>query len=118
MMHADASTKTQRYRRHAFTIVGKLAFLCLHLPFGNTLAEYTTISEAVIYLGNYLLADTSWDATNIQSPHRHFLPREDHLPDSDPLLKIDQLAVNIESKEASMDVLIDDTITITIDNPW
>ena len=118
MMHADASTKTQRYRRHAFAIVGKLAFLCLHLPFGNTLAEYTTISEAAIDLGNYLLSDMSWDATNLQSPHRYFLPRDYHLPDSEPLFKTDQLAVNIESKEASMDGLIDEIITININHPW
>ena len=54
---------------------------------------------------------------NLQSPHRHLLPREDYLSDSDPLVKVDQLSVNIEAKEASMNGLIDDIITITIDDP-
>ena len=38
-------------------IVGKLAFLCLHMSFGTTPApeEYTTISEAAIYLGKNIL---------------------------------------------------------------
>ena len=60
-------------------IVVKLSFLCLCLLFGTTTAqaEYTTISEAEIYLGNDLLADTSWDATNLQLPHWHLLLRED-----------------------------------------
>ena len=42
---------------------------------------------------------------------------EDYLPDSDPLVKADHPAVNIESKEASMDGFIDNIITITIDGP-
>ena len=101
------------------TILGKPAFLCIHLPFGTTPspAEYTTISEAAIDLWSDLLAYTSWEATNIQSPHQHLLPREDYLPASDPLVKVYQLAVNIEAKEASMDGFVDNIITITIDNP-
>ena len=51
-------------------------------------------------------------------PHRNLLPREDYLPDSDPLVKVDQLAVHIEAKEASMDGFIHDTITINIDDPY
>ena len=100
-------------------IVGKLNFLCLRLPFGTTPApvEYTKISEAEIDLDNNLLADTSWDATDLKSPHRHLLPREDYMPDSDPLVKVYQLTVNIKAKEVSMDVFIDKIITITIDDP-
>ena len=95
-------------------IVVKLAFLCLHLPFGTTPApaEYTTISDSAINLGNDLLEDTSWDTTNLQSPHIRLLPREDYLPASDPLFKADQLSVNIEAKEASMGGIIDDIVTI------
>ena len=98
----------------------KLAFLCLHLPFGTTpaLVEYTTISKAEIDLGGDLLTDMSWDAKNIQSPHRHLLPREDYLPESETLVKADQLAMNIKSIEAPMDGYIDEIITITIDNPF
>ena len=57
--------------------VGKLAFLCFSLTFRTTPApeKYTTISEASIELGNYLLADRSWDSKNLQSPHQHILPR-------------------------------------------
>ena len=44
-------------------IVDELAFLCFRLTFGTTPApaEYTTISEAAIDLGNDLLQDQSWD---------------------------------------------------------
>ena len=86
-------------------IVGKLAFLCLRLPFGTTPApeEYTTIGEEEIDLGNDLLAYTSWDSTDLQSPHRHLLTRKDYLPVSDPLAKADELAVNIEARETSID---------------
>ena len=71
------------------TIVGKLAFLCLRLSFGATpaLEEDTTISDSEIYLGNDLHADASWYAMNLQSPHRHLLPREDYLPASDLIVK-------------------------------
>ena len=43
-------------------IVDEPEFLCLRLPFGTTPApaEYTTISEAEIDLGNDLLQDRSW----------------------------------------------------------
>ena len=53
------------------TIVGKIAFQCLRLPFGTTTApaEYTTISEAAIDLGNDLLSNTSWGAKKLQWPH-------------------------------------------------
>ena len=55
-IHANAKTAST-----CIAIVDKLAFLCLRLPFGTTPApaEYTTISEAVIYLDNDLLQDQS-----------------------------------------------------------
>ena len=97
----------------------KLAFLFLSLPFGTTHppAEYTTTSEAEIDLENDLLSDTSCDATNLQLPHQHLIPREDYLPASEPLFKSDQIVLNINEKEASMDRFIDDIITINIDKP-
>ena len=114
-VHANIQTTST-----CITIVVKLAFICMHLPFGTNPApsEYTTISEASIKLGNYLLMEVSWDATNLQSPHIHLLPREDYLPASCPLVKAYQLGVDIEAKEASMDGFINDIITITIDNPY
>ena len=114
--YVDANTKIAST---CISIVGKLAFLCLCIPFGTTIApgEYTNINEAAIYLGKYLLAGALWDATNLQSPHRHLLPREDYIPASDPLVKVDQLVVNIEVKEASMYGFIYDIITITIYDP-
>ena len=98
----------------------KLSFLYLRLLFGTTPepAEYNTIVEAAIDLGKDLLADTSWDTTNLHSPHRHLLPRKDYLLTSDPLLKADFLTVNIEAKDSSIDGFIDDILTITIDDQW
>ena len=53
-------------------IVNDLDFLCLSLPFGTTPApaEYTTVSEAAIRLGNNLLRDESWDTDDINLPHQ------------------------------------------------
>ena len=101
------------------TIVEKLVFLCLSLPYRTTPTpvDYTTISETAIYIGNDFLADTSWDATNLQFTHRNLLPREDYLPALEQLVKTDALAVNIKVKEFSMYGFIDDISTITIDNP-
>ena len=53
----------------------------------------------------------------LQSPRRQLLSREDNLPASDLLVKVDQMAVNIKAKEASMDGFINNIITITIDEP-
>ena len=57
-------------------LVDELAFLCLMLRFGITTAqaEYTTISEAAIDLGNYLLQYQSWDTNDLNSQHRSLLP--------------------------------------------
>ena len=62
-------------------------------------------------LGNDIIVNTSWDTTNLQSPHIHLLPREHYLPRSDPLVQAYQMAVKIEVKEASMDGFVDDIIT-------
>ena len=53
-IHANAKTPST-----CITIVEKLAFICLKLPFGTTHApaEYTTISKAEIDLGNNTLRD-------------------------------------------------------------
>ena len=52
-------------------IVDELAFLCLRLNFGTTTApaEYTTVSESEIDLGNYILWDESWDTDYLNLPH-------------------------------------------------
>ena len=100
MLHTGVSQKKAKIASTRIAIVGKLAFICLYFTFGTipALLEYTTIIEAAIYLGNDLLTNVSRDATNLQSPHRHLLPRLYYLPASDPLVKADQLALNIEAK--------------------
>ena len=59
----------------------------------------------------------SWEETCRQLHDRHLLTKEAYLPSSDPLVKANQLEVNIKAKETSMDFFIDDIITITIDDP-
>ena len=48
-------------------IVNEIAFLCLRLPFGTTPApaEYMTVSEAAIDIGNYLFQEQSWDTDDL-----------------------------------------------------
>ena len=55
-IHANAKTAST-----CISIVDELYFLCLGLPFGTTPApaEFTTISEAAIDLGNDILQDQS-----------------------------------------------------------
>ena len=112
-IHAKATT--------AFTciaIVDELAFLCLMLPFGTTAspAEYTTVSEAEIYLGNDILRDESWDTDDLKSPHQYLLPQEEKQKSEIHLATAYPLAVDITATEASMDGFIDDIITITVDD--
>ena len=73
----DLNAAYRRIHAHANTastyiaIVDELAFLCLRLPFRTAPApaEYTTISEAAIDLGNDLLQDQSWDKDDLNLPH-------------------------------------------------
>ena len=87
------------------TFVNKLALLYLRLTSSATSIpeDYTTVHKATIYLLNDLLMENSWDATEIQSPHRHLLKEEIYKPGSYPLVQLDALEFDIEAKEASMD---------------
>ena len=115
-IHANAKTVST-----CIAIVDKLSFLCLWLPFGNTPtpADYTTIRKVAIDLGKYLLRYESWDTTCLNSPHSNLPPEEGKTQSEDHLEKADSLAVNINSKETSMDGFIDDIIIITVhDKYW
>ena len=60
--------------------------------------------------------DTSWYATDLQLPHRHLLPGEYYLPTSDMLVQVETQATGAEEKEYSMDELINNIITLTIND--
>ena len=93
----------------------------MRLPFGTTPApaEYKTISEVAIDLGNDLLQDQSWDTKDINLPQRSLLPPEEKQQSASHLAKAEPLAAEITATEASMDGFIDDIITITVDdNHW
>ena len=87
LIHAKVTTALT-----CITIFEDLSFLCLRLPFGTTPApaEYTTVSEATVDLGNDLLRDESWDTDDLNSPHQYLLPQEEkqqserHLVTTDP----------------------------------
>ena len=89
----------------------------MRLPFGTTPApaEYTTISEAAIDLGNDLLQDQSWETDDLNLPHRSLIQTEETQQSESHLSKADPLAVDITATKASMDGFIDDIITITVD---
>ena len=86
-IHAHANTAST-----CIAIVDELAFLCLRLPFVTTPApaEYTTISEVAIDLGNDLLQDQSWDTNDHNTPHISLIPTEEkqqsarHMAKADP----------------------------------
>ena len=96
-IHANATTALT-----CIAIVDELAFLYLRLPFGATPApaEYKTISEAAIDLGNDLLQDESWDAYDLNSPHQSLLPQEEKQHSASHLATADPLAMDITATEA------------------
>ena len=76
-------------------IVDELAFLCLTLPFGTAPApaEYKTVSEASIDLGNDPLQYQYWDTDYLKSPHQSLLPPEGKQKFASHLVKADPLSV-------------------------
>ena len=86
------------------------------MPFGTTTApaEYTTVSEAAIDLGNDLPRDESWVTDELNLPHLSLLPQEEKHQSTSHIVTAYPLAVDITSTEASMDGFIDDIITITV----
>ena len=71
--------------------------------------------EEAIKLENNLLGYKSWDATELQSPHRQLPKEEGYHPVPEPISQADTLTVEIKSKESPMDGFIYDIINITID---
>ena len=112
-IHANSTTAST-----CIAIVDKLSFLYLRLTFGTTPApaEYIIVSEAATDPGIDLLRDESWDTDDLNSPHRSLLPQEEKQISASHLATAYPLAVDITSTEASMDVFIDDIITITVDD--
>ena len=93
-IHANGTTAST-----CIEIVDELTFLCLRLHFGTppAPAEYTTVSEAAIDLGNNLLQDESWDTDDLNLPHQYFLPQEEKHQSAIHLTTVDHLAVDITS---------------------
>ena len=60
-------------------MVDELEFFCLRLPFGTTPApaEYTTVREAAIDLGNNLFLNKYYNTDDLNSPHISLLPQGD-----------------------------------------
>ena len=74
----------------------------MRLPFVTTPApaEYTTVSEALIDLGNDLLWDESWDTDDLNSPHQSLLLKEEKQKSLSRLATADPLAVDTTANEA------------------
>ena len=70
-------------------------FLCLRLPFGNTPepAEYTTVSEAAIDIGNDLLWDESWDTYDLNLQHQSLLSQEEKQKSANHITTTDSMSV-------------------------
>ena len=96
-IHANAKTAST-----CIAIVNEIYSICLRLPFGTTPApaEYTTVSEAAIDLGNDLLQDQSWDTDDLDLPHRSLLPPEEKQQPAIHLSKVEPLSVEITATEA------------------
>ena len=110
--------QTRQTQPVCIAIIEEIAFTCLRSPFGTTpaQAEYTTVSEAEIYLGNNLLRDESWDMDVLNSTHQSLLPQEEKQKSKSHLATADPLEVYIKATEASIDDFSDEIITITADD--
>ena len=67
----------------------------MRLTFGTTpvSSEYTTVSEAAIDLGNYLLRDEYWDTNDLNLPHQSLLLKEEKQQSASHLAMAYPLAV-------------------------
>ena len=79
-------------------------------------AEYTTVSEPTIHLGNDILKDESRDTYDLNSPHIYLLTQEVKQHSTIHIATEDPLSVDITDTEASMHGFIDDIITIMVDD--
>ena len=76
-----------------------LQFSCQTSVMSPTPEEYNTVWELSINLGNYLLRDKSWNATEFQSPHKQLLKEEEYQPEKDQLVQADAQAFDTKAKE-------------------
>jgi len=107
--------------RHALkcvTIIGKIAYIPLRLPFGVAPGPslYSTISECIYDLVNDLLNETTWDRLTLNSPTAKLL-EEPESPDLSTLPEqVNKLSVHIPNRDAFADGYIDDCLSVAVDS--
>ena len=106
-----------RFAILCITVIGRIAFLLLRLPFGTTPAadQFCTVSELVTDLAQEITEDKSWNPENLKSDLSHLIPSPES-PKSVPPLEStpSPLFVPVIAKHISSDVYIDDIITTVL----
>ena len=100
----------------AITIIGKIAYILLRLPFGvaNGPNDYGYVSEPIMDLTNDILRDDTWDPDEVYSPLRDTLVPPQLNSDTDPASfgRARKLIVDVPFFPAVADGYIDDIVTV------
>ena len=106
-----------KYAILCITIVGRIAYLLLRLPFGTTPADerFCTISKTVADLAQDIINDKTRDPSDLLSDLSDQIPEAESPKKvktlNQPLFK---LMVPVEMKTISVDVYVDDITTIVL----
>ena len=106
-----------KYALLCITIIGRIAYLLVRLPFGSTPAadEFCTISESITDLAQSIAEDKTWDPSTLKSDQSIHIPdpainNKEIFLEEHPI----PLWVPVPYKPIYMDDYIDDIITITL----
>ena len=105
------------YALQFITIMGRIAYLLLRLPFGTTPAavRFCTISETVTDFAQKIAKDKTWNPTHLKSDLAHLIPEADQPEDLIPLQqKPFHLLIQPDLKNIHVDVYVDDIITTVL----
>ena len=102
----------------AITIIKRIAYILLHLPFGvaNGPSDYSIVSETIFDLTNDILRDETWNPDEIHSPlQTQCETATSHHSPTTPFAEADPLMVSVPFHPAAADGYINDIITVMLD---
>ena len=105
------------YALLCITIISRIAYLLVRLPFGTTPAadEFCTVSESITDLSQAIADDKTWNPTTLKSDQCGQIPEPSLTGLEDIVHEVPfPLLVPIIPKSIYMDVYIDDIITIVL----
>ena len=99
------------------TIIGRIAYLLLRLPFGTAPAaeRFCTVSETTADLTQAIVDDAAWDPSKLRSDLASLIPEEEQ-PDELEALQQQPFHLMVHPTERNIvaDVYIDDIVTLVL----